>query len=420
MKLIFTGMLSLGIVLAAGGGSSAQTVAPERSQSTVHAASVGGRARGDYDSLGIRAGSFFLYPSVMETFVYDDNVFATKSDKKDDFAITSAPTLQVLSNWGRHRLDLILGVVDVRYMDYSSENHTDFNGLVDWQIDVTRDFNIAGKIGASLLTEQRGEADAPTSAAEPTNYRKYDASLSVSKQFNRFSVQIGGAVQVLDYDDVRAFNGSTIDQDVRDGNVYTGVLKLAYEFSPGYRVFGLVEGNQRNFGDDVVDDRDSKGIEARAGLEFEVTRLVKGNISAGYFEQDYDQAGVANTSGMAFKGGLLWNPTQLMTVNLSGERRISETSVTGSSGHVDTLLSSRIDYEILRNLIGSPFVNYTIEDYQGIDREDRTLQAGINMQLLINRYLSAGAFYTYTTKDSNLDTFDYDKNVVGGSLKVQF
>ncbi len=420
MKLFLTGMLSLGVVLASVGGSSAQTATPERSASTVHAASVGGRARGDYDSLGIRAGSFFLYPSVIETFAYDDNVFATKTNKKDDFVITSAPTLQILSNWGRHRLDLLLGAVDVRHVDFSSEDHTDFNGLVDWQIDVTRNFNIASKLGASLLTEQRGQADAPTAAAEPTDYRKYDASLSLNKQFNRFTLQVGGAVQALDYDDVTALDGSTIDQDIRDGHVYTGVVKAAYEFSPGYRVFGLVEANQRDFGDDIVDDRDSTGIEGRAGLEFEVTHLIKGEVSAGYFEQNYDQAGFANTSGMAFKGGLLWNPTQLMTVNLSGERRISETSVAGSSGHVDTVLSSRIDYEIMRNLIGSPFVNYTIEDYQGVNREDKTLQAGINMQLLINRHLSAGAFYTFTTKDSNLDTFDYDKNVVGGSLKIQF
>ena len=233
-------------------------------------------------------------------------------------------------------------------------------------------------------------------------------------------MQVGGAVQALDYDDVKALDNSIIDQDIRDGHVYTGVVKLAYEFSPGYRVFGLVEGNQRDFGDDIIDDRDSKGIEGRAGLEFEVTHLIKGEVSAGYFEQDYDQVGFANTSGMAFKGGLLWNPTQLMTVNLSGERRISETSVAGSSGHVDTILSSRVDYEIMRNLIGSPFINYTIEDYEGVDREDKTLQAGVNLQWLINRNLSAGAFYTYTTKDSNLDTFDYDKNVVGGSLKVQF
>jgi hypothetical protein len=420
MRTILTGILSLGVVFASVDFSAAQTATPDRVASSVHAASVGGRARGDYDSLGIRAGSFFLYPSVVESFSYDDNIFAAKTDQKDDFIVTSAPTLQILSNWGRHRLDLLLGAVDVRHTDFSSEDHTDFKGIADWRIDVSRDFNIAGKIGASLLTEGRGESDAPTAAAEPTEYRKYDASLSLNKQFNRFTLQVGGAVQELDYDDVRASGGGVIDQDIRDGRVYTGIVKVAYEFSPGYRVFGLAEANQRNFGDKIVDDRDSKGIEGRAGLEFEVTHLIKAEISVGYFEQDYDQVGFADTSGMAFKGGLLWNPTQLMTVNLSGERRISETSVAGSSGHVDTILSSRIDYEILRNLIGSPFVNYTIEDYQGISREDKTLQTGLSMQLLLNRYISTGAFYTYTMKDSNLDTFNYDKNVVGGNIKIQF
>ncbi len=420
MKMILTGMLSLGVVLASVDISVAQTSAPNRYGNSVHEVSVPARARPGYDPVGARAGSFFFYPFIVESVLYDDNVFATKTNEQDDLVITTSPNLLILSDWGRHRLDFKFGVTDYRYMDFSSENHTDLYGQSDWQFDITRDFNIAGSLGAAQLTEARGQADAPTAAAEPTTFRKYDVSLSLNKRFNRFTLQVGGAVQNLDYDDVDAIGGGTIDQDARDGTVYTAIVRTAYEFSPGYHIFGLVEGNQRDFGLEATDDRDSKGIEGRAGLEFEITHLIKGEISAGYFMQDYERAGFDDVSGFAFKGGVLWNPTQLMTVHLSGERRVSETSVAGASGHTDTLLTSKIDYEIMRNLIGSPFINYTIEDYDGVVREDKTLKAGISMELLINRYLRASAFYAYTTKDSNDDTFDYDKNVVGGSLKVQF
>lgn len=420
MKIILTGFLSLGVVLASVDFSVAQTASPNRYGNAVQEYSVPGRARPGYDAVGARAGSFFFYPFIVESILYDDNVFASNTNKQDDWILTSSPNLLVLSDWGRHKLDFKFGLTDYRHRDFSKESHTDFYAKSDWQIDVTRDFNVAGSLGAASLTEGRGESDAPTSAAEPTTFRKYDASLSLNKQFNRFTLQVGGAARVFDYDSVDAIGGGTIDQNGRDGTIYTAVARAAYEFSPGYRVFGLMEGNKRNFGRELTDDRDSKGYQARAGLEFEITRLVKGEISAGYFEQDYEKIGFANASGMAFKGGLLWNPTMLMTVNLTGERLVSETSVAGASGHVDTILSGRVDYEIMRNLIGSPYISYTLEDYEGVDREDKTLQAGISMQLLINRHISTSAFYTFTTKDSNLDTFDYDKNVVGGSVKIQF
>src|SRR6266699_1072721 len=51
----------------------------ERGQSVVE------RPRPEYDPLGIRFGSFFLYPRAELDEVYNDNVFATKTGTKSDF-----------------------------------------------------------------------------------------------------------------------------------------------------------------------------------------------------------------------------------------------------------------------------------------------------------------------------------------------
>jgi hypothetical protein len=318
-------------------------------------------------------------------------------------------------------LDFKLGVSDYRYITFTKENHTDYFGEGNWRLDVSRDFNIAGGFSAARLHEARGSSDSPASADEPTPYNKYDASISFNKQFNRLSVQLGGAVQHLDYQDVDAVGGGTIDQDLRDGTIYTGVLKKSYEFSPGYRVFGLIEGNKRLFkGSATTTDRDSKGIEGRTGVEFEISRVMAGEFSLGYLYQDYESASFKDVRGLAAKGALLWNPTQLMTITLNGERRVSETSYSTASSHLDTIVSAQLDYEIMRNLIGSPFVSYTLEDYQGVSREDRTVNTGLSLDYFINRNFSVGATYTFVKKDSNIDTIDYDKNQVGGWVKLQF
>lgn len=388
---------------------------------TVAGAAVVGRSRPEYDPVGARIGSFFLYPFATTGLFYDDNVLSVDVGEQGDTVSNSTAGLLIQSDWNRHLYQIELGVSNFTYFDLTEENHTDFYVNTKGRLDVTRDFNIGTASSAARLSEERGASDSPTAAAEPTEYTKLESSVSFNKQFNRVSVQVGGAIQDLDYDDVNAIGGGVIDQDIRDGQIYTAIFRSAYEFSPGYRAFGLVEGNWRDFGAlTAATNRDSEGIEARAGLEFEITRLMAGEVSIGYLRQDYDSTAFQSTDGLAAKASLLWNPTMLMSVTFSGERRVSETTFSGASGHLDTLASIRVDYELLRNLILSPSVGYVEEDYQGVARTDETVTAGVALEYLINRRFSAKAYYVFTSKDSSISTFNYDKNKVGGSVKVQF
>ena len=91
---------------------------------------------------------------------------------------------------------------------------------------------------------------------------KLESSLSLNKSFNRLIVQLGGAIQHLDYDDVAGVGGIVVDQDIRDGEIYTAILRSAYEFSPGYRFFTLVEGNWRDFNGAVAVTKAIKALKA--------------------------------------------------------------------------------------------------------------------------------------------------------------
>ncbi len=414
--------VSLGLVLAVVWQTPGYTQEKtSRYVNTVEESAVHSRTRPEYDPVGARVGSFFLYPFLRVGVMYDDNIFALNVNERSDTILTTSVDLLVQSDWGRHLLDFEFGASNQKYSNFSSENHTDLYARSKMRIDVYRNFNIGGYVSIARLHEARGSSDSPTAANEPTPYNKLDASISFNKRFNRFTAQLGGGIQHFDYEDVGAIGGGIIDQDIRDGNIYTVLFRKAYEFSPGYRAFGLIEGNWRDFGGNTAaTNRDSQGVEARAGIEFEITQLMAGELSGGYMYQDYNSPIFSDVGDFAVRGALLWNPTMLMTVNLNAQRLISETTFGGASGHVDTIVSAQVDYEIKRNLIGSPYISYTIEDYQGIAREDKTLKTGVSLKYLINRNFSAKAYYRFTTKDSNINTFDYKRSQVGGTVKLQF
>ena len=56
-------------------------------------ASILDRPKPELDPLGVRAGSFLIFPKVEVGTTYDDNVFATENNKEGDFIFQVLPTI---------------------------------------------------------------------------------------------------------------------------------------------------------------------------------------------------------------------------------------------------------------------------------------------------------------------------------------
>ncbi len=415
LGVLVGGLLSTGSVWAQTVGLGPQISPPSNS---VEEAGVMWRA---LNFVPPRVGSFFFYPYVSTTLLYNDNLFSARTNKESDLVWTKEAGVAMVSDWGRHMLSAAVNVVNTTHRANPNDNYTNFRSRLNGRIDVMRDLNIGIALGAARSQESRGSTDSPTSAAEPTVVHTYDGFVSLNKRFNRLTVQVGGGVTYLDYFDVSAVGGGTIDQDNRDGLLYSAIFRSAYEFSPGYRTFVATALNKRDFrGRAGLPSRDSWGYETRAGLEAEITNLMTGSISVGYMTQDYADPTMADASGLALMGNLLWNPTRLMTVSLGVARRVSDTTVSNASSHVDTTVTARIDYEILRNLVGSPTASYIHEDYQGISRVDQTWQLGVALTFVLNRSINTQAFYRFTKKVSTDSSVAYEKNEVGGTVTLRF
>jgi polysaccharide biosynthesis protein VpsM len=51
------------------------------------------------------------------------------------------------------------------------------------------------------------------------------------------------------------------------------------------------------------------------------------------------------------------------------------------------------------------------DDYQDFNRNDETSSVGLKAGYRFRRWLTLGAEYTYTHRDSNIPQFQYDKNL---------
>ena len=392
------------------------------------------RARPDYDPTGIRRGSFVFFPRGSLQVQYDDNIYATDRNPKDDLITILSPALAVRSDWTNHALNFDANYTVGMYAAQQNELFMDYAFSVDGRLDITRNSSLSGALAVSHEHEERGSPD-EVFGREPTEFTVYTAQAGYFHRFNRVTALLESTFNRLDYRDVAAGTSTTgvpanfvipttggqVNNDDRDRNEYDLVGRVGYEIQPGYEAFVRGAFNWRDYiqrADDLGFRRDSRGYRVETGARLDLTGIVFADIFAGYLSQNYDDPRLPTVNGWLAGLTGYWNVTGLTTVTASVNRRVSETTQPGASGALDTDFGVNVDHELRRNVILSAGARYANSDYQGFNREDDLYSASLGATYLVNRNAQIRAAYTHTTRDSNRANLDYSRNIVLLTLRL--
>lgn len=387
---------------------------------------VTNRPRPELDPLGVRAGSFLIYPRLRIQEAYDDNIFASDGDEKDDFITLVSPRLDVASDWNNHAFDLHADAMIGRHADQGEEDFEDFSVGANGRLDITQRANLRTGVSYNRLHEGRGSPDdvrreGGSPPVEPTIFDVGSAFLTYEQWFGHFLLELNGAADQLDYDNVSTEDGGTINNDDRDRAIIAGGLKLGYEFIPGYTAFVRGAVDHRRY--DNLDafnplDRDSDGYLIEVGTDLDLTGVLFGDVAIGYRSQDYADPRFDTVGGVAGGASLIWTPTGLTTVSAFVTREIIETTVGGAAAIFETSGRLVLDHELLRNLLLQARVSVIDDDFQGIDRSDTYIAAGFGANYLMNRYVRLDLNYDYLDGGSDAQGQDFTDNTVSFGVSV--
>jgi hypothetical protein len=377
------------------------------------------RPRPDYDALGLRAGSFLIFPKVEASEAHEDNVFAEATNEKSDWVTSVAPSVRVESQWSRHALQARLQANAYRYSKYDDNSSTTLSSGLSGRLDVVRGTAITGGVGFDHLVEPRSSASSPTDAVDPVRYNQTSLDLGASREVNR--LRLSGAVHYRNYvfQNTRSFLGTPINEKYRNNTSWEQQVRVDYALSPALALFATGTHNDWAFKEptnpfDV--DRDASGYSAAVGADFEVTQLVRGQVQAGYMRQKFDDPRVPDGRGLSLLGRVEYFPTQLLTVTANVERTVQATGVFQAGGVVHTALGLQGDYELLRNLIITARVQHYDDDYRGLARTDKIWSAALGANYLINRRL--GVNVLYSRYDQNSNGLQRDRDFVTNRIQV--
>jgi hypothetical protein len=376
---------------------------------------------------GIPIGGWLLYASVLAGGVYDDNLFQTPTDETASWGTRLLPSIEAVHNNGIHKTK-IKAFADARF--YKDDDQGDiFNSAAAlehvWEAQRDLVFRVKGDAARTTDTSNGGVVATPTGGFDtiesPLTYNQFSGAASAYKSFDRIYLGLDGSANRTTFEDIEDSLGTVIQQGYRDESVYAVKGRAGVFFTPVFYGFVEPSANWRQFADGSFN---SNGQRIVGGVGTDRISLFRGEIYAGYQQQDYENPAFGTVSNFAFGGRLSWYPLRELTARLTVDRVIADSTLftpgnpTGSPVE-DTGVLLLTDYRLTDIWSLSARLGYDFIEYTQTPRRDDQWLAGLTASYFVWRDLALTLDYQYITLESNFAANSFARNIytLGGTYK---
>lgn len=376
-----------------------------------------------YIPIGIKLGSFLLFPEVETGVIATNNVLGTKTDPHADAAYELAPSLLVQSDWSRHSLSFLMDVDRSWYGEFPIEDDNIYEFLLKGRIDVTRRTHLSGELETSQTQAGRNSVSLTDIAGAQINLHEQHAIGAVDHTFNRLTLKLAQAFADYNYDNFdQTVEGGVPFQDVRDYSEAVTTLRGTYEFNAAWA--GFVEGavNNREYDEPITSAglrRGSDGFQVLTGADLRLAGTLFGEFGIGWGGQQPIDDRFTPISGFLINGDIIWMPSSATKVEFLARSEIDETTLETSMGAIDRFFEVSVQHAFWRYLVLGSFVSYEVADYFGDPQVDQRLRAGLTADYYFNPVLSLYSRYVHTDFTSTVSENDFVEDEVRVGIKLR-
>jgi hypothetical protein len=370
------------------------------------------------DYTGVPAGAWMLYPTLLTGVVFDDNVYQTSSPRPAA-GWRLNPGLIAIDDDGIHKT-AVYGTFNAQLYPSAPDANV-INGDIGfvnvWEAERDLTFRVQGDYTRLTDIYSNGvilTPSGPASIISPQEENQFTGSASVSKALGRFFASLGFQAQALTYDNVADSVGQSFSQRYRDGQIYTLAGRAGYWIGPAVYAFAETSGDWRHY---TASDYDSDGYRAVAGLGTDRISLLRGEIYAGYQQQDYSDPRFGTVTDPVVGGKIAWYPTRALTLTGTLDESIGDSTVYTPSNPIGssteaTTSTLKADYEISQQWSASGQVGWSHIDYVHSPRVDDVVITDLRVNYKVFRNFGVALDYGFTRVDSNAVGASFTRDVV--------
>jgi len=252
------------------------------------------------------------------------------------------------------------------------------------------------------LHDPRGSTDRPVSTT-PDKYEQFipSATYAFGAPGAEGRIELYAADTRKRYLNNREFTAIS-DRDMPE---YGG----AFYWRAMPKTYLLVEGRETHIRYDLTNPSSGKEERLFGGVSWEATAATTGVFKVGRFTRKFD-SGLPDSTSTVWEGDVLWAPLTYSSFDFYTQRTTNESTGVG------TFILSSIGGVTWNHAWTNYFYSivqarYQKDEFQGADRTDETSTLGFKIGYRFRPWLTLGAEYTYTHRDSNQTIFQYDRNL---------
>jgi len=346
-----------------------------------------------------------------EDVSYDDNIYLTKDNEKDSFVSTTRVGADYEANIPGSGLTLsATGLVGYNAYteDSSKNNYWDTLGRVEVA-------NEQFKIGDRFLYTSDPANNELTDRAKRINNLGYASFKTSSEKTFGFGVSVDDSFDRYTEAEWQYLNRNRLNAG----------LQLYYNVSAKTNFFAEYTYSDITYQDNKLNN--SYGNTFGLGVNGQLAPKVTGTAKITYAMRDYDHslAGASNYNDLlGYFAALEWKATENDTVRLSGERKMEETLYGVNRYFADTVVSLYGAHKFLDKWTASLTLAWENMDYSrefnGTKRADDLYTIRPQVDYQFKEWLSAGVWYQFRTRSSDVNWAEYDSNKGGVFVKALF
>ena len=266
--------------------------------------------------LGIRLGSFLLFPELDVGADLTNNVLDTKFDTKTDWGPEIKPRVRLDSDWGRHYLGFEANADRLWYTDFPIADTKNYQVLARGRLDMMSRTNLSAEIEKSHVQQNSSSITLTDIVNANTALDEQHATATLDHTFNRLNLKFTGTVADYDYldDTDPGLSGDVPLADINDYRDTIGTLRSTYEFQSSWAGFIETAINERVYKEPISVSgirRGSTGFTTQAGVNLRLNGTIFGEIAGGWGEQQPIEDSLDTIKGPVINGDLIWMPTPM-------------------------------------------------------------------------------------------------------------
>jgi len=364
---------------------------------------------------GIQLGSgVTMLPGVEVSISNDSNIYLDESAETSSRITKIRPNVALVADLGTTQLNAYYQLENGSYSEDSDNNYLDQLFVLGVDVEMTSRQALGLDLSINAGHDPKGSGSTQNSDVDAVDIDEFkELKLGADYTYGADSAFANVTGYLESYGKTYSTN-KDLTASLEHDKIKMGAL-MALRVTNKTRGLVEIRNTTISYSDnsDVAKNKEGSELKLLVGASWSLAGKTTGDVKLGMSDRSFDESENDGDSRFSWEAGVTWAPRTYSIVNFITSQESNETAGGGSHVATSTIMvgwehqfSTKFGLELNLANIAEEYVN------SGDNRDDNTLSYGVKGVFSPNKMLDIKLGLDQSGRDSNVNSYDYDRQIV--------